>query len=248
MARITNVYVVMAKAGEDAYRIALFNKFCDSTSFVEILRLFEELCGVCSVDHHQYHGLVQGLKPKLSSWKCLDIFKIFETKANHPVYKKQKCCEGMRCLVIGAGPVGLRSAIEAALLGAKVDVVEKRDDFSRNNVLHLWPFLLTDLRNLGTKKFYGKFCSGDLDHISKCPTCVTARGENERLCVCMYVTFQNYIRPCHCVHFPYISMYNGIIYRRATMLPFTVMTVVKGVVNNGRFDSIKKCDCRPFMY
>ena len=70
--------------------------------------------------------------------------------------------------MIGAGPVGLRSAIEAALLGAKVEVVEKRSDFSRNNVLHLWPFLLTDLRNLGAKKFYGKFCSGDLDHISEC--------------------------------------------------------------------------------
>ena len=71
-------------------------------------------------------------------------------------------------LVIGCGPCGLRTAIECALLGAKTVLVEKRDRFSRNNVLHLWPYLITDLRNLGAKKFFGKFCAGAIDHISKC--------------------------------------------------------------------------------
>lgn len=71
-------------------------------------------------------------------------------------------------LIIGAGPCGLRAAIEAQLLGAKVVVLEKRDRFSRNNVLHLWPFVIHDLRNLGAKKFFGKFCAGSIDHISKC--------------------------------------------------------------------------------
>ena len=83
----------------------------------------------------------------------------------------------MRVLVVGAGPVGLRAAIEAALLGAKVDLVEKRTDFSRNNSLHLWPFLINDLRALGAKKFYGKFASGNIDHI-----CESALG---RLFVCI---------------------------------------------------------------
>lgn len=73
----------------------------------------------------------------------------------------------MQVLIIGAGPCGLRSAIEAQLLGAKVVVVEKRDRFSRNNVLHLWPFVISDLKQLGAKKFYGKFCAGAIDHISK---------------------------------------------------------------------------------
>ena len=45
-------------------------------------------------------------------------------------------------------------------------VVEKRDRFSRNNVLHLWPYNIHDLRGLGAKKFYGKFCAGAIDHIS----------------------------------------------------------------------------------
>ena len=45
-------------------------------------------------------------------------------------------------------------------------VIEKRDRFSRNNVLHLWPFVIADLKALGAKKFYGKFCAGSIDHIS----------------------------------------------------------------------------------
>lgn len=72
-----------------------------------------------------------------------------------------------QCLIIGGGPCGLRTAIELALLGAKVVVIEKRDTFSRNNVLHLWPYTIHDLRGLGAKKFYGKFCAGAIDHISE---------------------------------------------------------------------------------
>ena len=45
-------------------------------------------------------------------------------------------------------------------------IVEKRDRLSRNNVLHLWPFVIDDLRALGAKKFFGKFCAGSIDHIS----------------------------------------------------------------------------------
>lgn len=45
-------------------------------------------------------------------------------------------------------------------------IVEKRDRISRNNVLHLWPFVIEDLRALGAKKFFGKFCAGAIDHIS----------------------------------------------------------------------------------
>ena len=70
-------------------------------------------------------------------------------------------------LVIGGGPCGLRMAIECLLLGCRVVVVEKRRSYSRNNVLHLWPFTITDLKRLGAKKFYGKFCAGSLDHISE---------------------------------------------------------------------------------
>lgn len=84
-------------------------------------------------------------------------------------------------LIIGAGPCGLRAAIEAQLLGAKVVVIEKRDRISRNNVLHLWPFVIQDLRSLGAKKFFGKFCAGSIDHISK----------HFSLCVISCLIFEN---------------------------------------------------------
>ncbi|ESN92086.1 hypothetical protein HELRODRAFT_184518, partial [Helobdella robusta] len=68
--------------------------------------------------------------------------------------------------IIGCGPCGLRMAIESALLGCQVTVVDKRDGFTRNNVLHLWTFLIHDLKSLAAKQFFGKFCSGSIDHIS----------------------------------------------------------------------------------
>lgn len=64
-------------------------------------------------------------------------------------------------------------------MGAKVVVIEKRDSFSRNNVLHLWPFTIHDLRGLGAKKFYGKFCAGTLDHISKCLIPLMCQAKSE---------------------------------------------------------------------
>jgi hypothetical protein len=38
--------------------------------------------------------------------------------------------------------------------------------FSRNNVLHLWPYTIYDLRAIGVKYFFGQFCAGQIDHIS----------------------------------------------------------------------------------
>ena len=128
----------------------------------------------------------------------------FDKRAGHKVYKGGRVCAGQRVLVIGAGPCGLRTAIEAQFLGARhvlmmhnlpcltpqfgkkcpllyvpnfihksiildlyrVVVVEKRDRFSRNNVLHLWPYNIHDLRGLAAKKFCGKFCAGSIDHVS----------------------------------------------------------------------------------
>ena len=73
--------------------------------------------------------------------------------------------EGRHALVVGAGPVGLRTAIETQLLGAKTVLVAKRNEFTRNNILKLWKFLLHDFKSLGVKKFVGKFCSGQINHI-----------------------------------------------------------------------------------
>ena len=145
----------------------LFYQFSDATTFQGILNSFRDLCSELGLEDAHYGALYPALKQKLRSWKCQELWKLLDKRASLSEYDGQNACAHKRVCIIGAGPIGLRTAIEAALLGAKVDVLEKRTIFSRNNVLHLWPFLITDLRNLGAKRFYPKFCAGAIDHISK---------------------------------------------------------------------------------
>ena len=114
------------------------------------------------------------LQTKLTHWKAKSLLDILALKARGKEYAEQTACTGRRVLIVGAGPIGMRLAIELSLLGCEVVVVEKRPYFSRNNVLHLWPCTIDDLRRLGAKKFYGGFCAGAIDHISMyvCTNCV----------------------------------------------------------------------------
>lgn len=58
---------------------------------------------------------------------------------------------GQRAVVVGAGPVGLRCALELHMLGAQVVVLERRLSFDRINRLHLWPWCGEDLKTWGAK-------------------------------------------------------------------------------------------------
>ena len=70
-------------------------------------------------------------------------------------------------LIVGGGLCGLRMAIEVALLGGEAVVAEMRDYMTRKNVLHLWPFVITDIKMIGAKVFYPQMCTGSLNHMSK---------------------------------------------------------------------------------
>ena len=67
-----------------------------------------------------------------------------------------------RILISGAGPVGLRAAVEAALMGMSVHVVEKREVFSRVNILMLWQQTADDLIAYGARSFYPKFTNRNI--------------------------------------------------------------------------------------
>lgn len=155
-------------AENDAMALAaeIFDHFCVATTMRQILGLYRNMSDAIGLRPSPLNEFYPKLKAKIKNWKAAALWKKFDARASHRVYNKGNACTGTRVLVIGAGPCGLRTAIEAQLLGAKVVVIEKRDRISRNNVLHLWPFVITDLRNLGAKKFYGKFCAGSIDHIS----------------------------------------------------------------------------------
>ena len=78
---------------------------------------------------------------------------------------KGALAEGSNVLVVGAGPCGLRTAIETQMLGATTVIIERRDGFTRNNVLKLWKFLMEDIKSLGGKKLFGMFCAGNINHV-----------------------------------------------------------------------------------
>nr|XP_040024432.1 protein-methionine sulfoxide oxidase mical3a-like isoform X4 [Gasterosteus aculeatus aculeatus] len=145
---------------------ALFDNFVQGTTCKGTLKAFQELCDHLEVKPCEYRVFYHKLKSKLNYWKAKALWAKLDKRASQKEYKKGRVCANSKCLIIGAGPCGLRTAIELGFLGAKVVLLEKRDAFSRNNVLHLWPFTIQDLRGLGAKKFYGKFCAGAIDHIS----------------------------------------------------------------------------------
>ncbi|XP_043395927.1 F-actin-monooxygenase MICAL3 isoform X12 [Chelonia mydas] len=144
----------------------LFDRFVQATTCKGTLKAFQELCDYLELKPKDYRSFYHKLKSKLNYWKAKALWAKLDKRGSHKDYKKGKASANTKCLIIGAGPCGLRTAIDLSLLGAKVVVIEKRDAFSRNNVLHLWPFTIHDLRGLGAKKFYGKFCAGAIDHIS----------------------------------------------------------------------------------
>uniref|UniRef100_UPI0037E8D693 F-actin-monooxygenase mical2b isoform X4 n=1 Tax=Semicossyphus pulcher TaxID=241346 RepID=UPI0037E8D693 len=144
----------------------LFENFVQASTCKGTLQAFNVLCRKLDLDPADHGTFYGSLKAKVTTWKAKALWSKLDKRTCHKEYKKGQACVGTKCLIIGGGPCGLRTAIELALMGAKVVVIEKRDSFSRNNVLHLWPYTIHDLRGLGAKKFYGKFCAGAIDHIS----------------------------------------------------------------------------------
>ncbi|GAU88379.1 hypothetical protein RvY_01088 [Ramazzottius varieornatus] len=145
----------------------LFDAFCSANSLKNITSVFQKLCECLKLRPNDYRTFYTRLKERMGfSWKWKSLQSKLDKRFSQKEYNQGNCCSHTKVLIVGAGPCGLRAAIEAALLGAKVVVLEKRDRFSRNNVLHLWPFVISDLRSLGAKKFYPKFCGGSVDHIS----------------------------------------------------------------------------------
>ncbi|XP_037378571.1 F-actin-monooxygenase MICAL2 isoform X3 [Talpa occidentalis] len=144
----------------------VFENFVQASTCKGTLQAFNILTRHLDLDPLDHRNFYSKLKAKVTTWKAKALWYKLDKRGSHKEYNRGKSCLNTKCLIIGGGPCGLRTAIELAYLGAKVVVVEKRDTFSRNNVLHLWPFTIHDLRGLGAKKFYGKFCAGSIDHIS----------------------------------------------------------------------------------
>jgi hypothetical protein len=169
----------------------VFDKYKCANSSKQIVYYFELLCKLLNIDLKRYYAekttpiissstttqsssltntttriLYQIIRTKFHNWKANNLWKLYDNRLAHKDFSKRLKLKDIKTLIVGCGPVGLRLSIDLALLGLKVVIVEKRDRFSRNNVLHLWPYTIADLKSLGTKFFFGKFCAGSIDHIS----------------------------------------------------------------------------------
>ncbi|XP_071359121.1 protein-methionine sulfoxide oxidase mical3b-like isoform X3 [Trachinotus anak] len=146
----------------------LFDEFVSAPTCRAALRSFSQLCEHMQLDQRvAERPLYRPIKHRLNYWRANALWAKLDRRAAQQEYLRAQACSNTTCVIIGAGPCGLRTAVELSFMGARVVLLEKRDSFSRNNVLHLWPFTIHDLRGLGAKKFYGKFCAGSIDHISE---------------------------------------------------------------------------------
>ncbi|ETO76334.1 hypothetical protein F444_08253 [Phytophthora nicotianae P1976] len=140
-----------------------FKGFASCQDLRDTLAAFNNLLADCCLDGvklqepwHVYYHIRDAVYSKLS-FRHKQLFKLLDVRFSLDVFKRRPCVNKRMCIV-GAGPVGLRAAIELALLGGKVTVVEKRTKFSRENMLHLWPWVVQDLASLGAKVLFKNFC------------------------------------------------------------------------------------------
>ena len=144
-----------------------FQSFYDATTFSQANESFSKVLSVLEVKPGPFHTFFPKIKQLLFHqlpYKYQAIWDVIEKKSKLSVYGKG-IAKSYSVLVIGAGPCGLRTAIETQFLGAQTLVVEKREDFTRNNVLKLWKFVVEDLKMLGIKNVLRRFCTGSVNHI-----------------------------------------------------------------------------------
>lgn len=84
--------------------------------------------------------------------KILTLLKDRRARCSVSPYSTER-----RIVISGAGPCGLRAAVEARMLGWHVSVIEKRGKFSRHNIVKTWKETIADLLSFGLQFFIPNF-------------------------------------------------------------------------------------------
>ena len=146
----------------------LFALFMTATTAGEAQVAFDELLRAVGLSKEQEVGLatiVARLNNRLPHRPRQLLRCLSEWFTTHSVDQPTP----LNSVVIGAGPVGLRAAIQLAALGSSVQVLEGREGFSRLQVVHLWDVVEADLIELGVKAIDPSiFAAADLRRAQVC--------------------------------------------------------------------------------
>ncbi|KAJ3325948.1 hypothetical protein HDV06_002333 [Boothiomyces sp. JEL0866] len=132
--------------------LALFKELLSCESAIRTVEIVNALRSTTT--NGTYEQLKELLLP-IVPYSNKAIFNVLDKKIQSVSHLATKI--SAKVLVSGAGPCGLRSAIECALLGYQVAVFELRSECSRHNILKTWESTANDLISLGIKTFLPSF-------------------------------------------------------------------------------------------
>ena len=153
---------------------AAFTAFLIAADTSTVLETFEDLLGATGVPANSGRQMLEKLRvallPHLKFRQAQLLNKLHERRTAGAYAESMKAFANgrpvLRVLVLGGGPIGLRCAVELAMLGHSVLALEQRTCFTRLNVLHLWESVSHDLAELGIKALDPSvFASADFAHV-----------------------------------------------------------------------------------
>ena len=104
---------------------------------------------------------IKGLPFKYSKFAHSHKSKLIKRLSEYQSNGASKSLSSLNsALIIGAGPAGLRMAINLALLGCPdITVMDRRDWFSRKQIVQIWKITYRDLEKLGIRDIMPSFNS-----------------------------------------------------------------------------------------
>ncbi|GAB6020606.1 hypothetical protein CHUAL_003283 [Chamberlinius hualienensis] len=162
----------------------MYDKFTSSNNVENVLSTFNGICSLLQIKQSlSMVNFLQQLKTKLvkacpkskrlvedlflvaKQKGCMDTPKTIKTEG-YITSPSTNCCAKRKILIVGAGPTGLRMAIESRFLGADVVIVDSRTTFARYNIAYLWQQAVDDLQSLKPRHFCSDFFTGSHNTIS----------------------------------------------------------------------------------
>ncbi|KAJ3090307.1 [F-actin]-monooxygenase mical3 [Quaeritorhiza haematococci] len=127
-----------------------FDEFVAAKDALPALESFETLKKQLGLGAYSFEEFKEHATPQLP-YKHRTLLTTLGKKWER--YASMRLVRPVETVVSGAGPCGIRAAVELALLGHKVTLIELREECSRHNILKTWQMTLDDLVSFGLASF-----------------------------------------------------------------------------------------------